>query len=181
MTPGLDWRSEYAHWPAAMAKLEYTDRTMKALGDREPLATSISQEDDIANFDFSVDEFYRRLSGSSDEILTLGKIEFPPGLDGALRTIFEDVGEREDKTSKATRKPASSLIHQYEQELLANIYRWTGHFPERARPLLRHLAHRADDLKQVYPEDRATQAVVALTTLVTALAMNYAHHGTYLP
>src|SRR5947207_6748992 len=31
MTPGRDWRSEYADWPQALAKLEYCDRTMKAL------------------------------------------------------------------------------------------------------------------------------------------------------
>ena len=62
---------------------------------------------------------------------------------------------------------------------MANVYRWTGHFPERTRDLLRHLAKRADELKQGYPEDRETDAVLALTTLVTALAMNHVHRGSY--
>ena len=64
---------------------------------------------------------------------------------------------------------------------MANVYRWTGHFPERTRVLLRHLAERADQLNQVYPDDREGPATVALTTLVTALAMNHVHRGTYLP
>ena len=65
--------------------------------------------------------------------------------------------------------------------VLANIYRWTGHFPERSRALLRRLAERADELQQVYPEDRQAPALIGLTTLVTALAMNHVHRGSYLP
>ena len=36
---------------------------------------------------------------------------------------------------------------------MADVFRWTGHFPERTRSLLRHLAERADALQQVYPRD----------------------------
>src|SRR5262249_31084876 len=78
-------------------------------------------------------------------------------------------------------RPVSALIHDLEGELLANVYRWTGHFPERTRPLLRYLARRADQLGQVYPAARGKEATVALTTVVTALAMNYVHHGSYSP
>ncbi len=181
MTPGLDWRAEYADRPVALAKLNYCDAAMNRLGDREPAAASTHQEDDISEYDGSVEQFYQHLAGGSEGLLTLGKIELPPRLDGALRAIFEDLGAIEDKSSTAPRKPASALIRRLEAELLANVYRWTGHFPERARPLIRHLAQRADQLNQVYPEDRETQAVVALTTLVTTLAMNYVNRGTYLP
>jgi hypothetical protein len=63
---------------------------------------------------------------------------------------------------------------------MADVYRWTGHFPERTRILLRHLAERAEQLQQVYAEDCEAQAIVGLTTLVTALAMNHVHRGSYL-
>jgi hypothetical protein len=181
MTPGLDWRAEYADWPSALAKLEYCERTMKRIGDQDPLATSTHQEDDINEYESSVEQFYEQLSGSRDENLTLGKIELPPGLDGALKAIFEDLASDDGKVAYIARKPASELIMRLEHQLLANIYRWTGHFPERTRPLLQHLADRADRLNQVYAEDRETQATIALTTLVTSLAMNYVHRGTYLP
>jgi hypothetical protein len=181
ITPGLDWRSEYAGWPDALVKLEYCDATIRRIGDAEPLATSTHQEDDITQYTGSVTQFYEHLDSHNDELLTLGKIEMPAGLDGALKSIFEELGDREDKTSAAPRKPASTLILNLEQELLSNIYRWTGHFPERTRPLLRHLAQRADNLAQVYPQDRETQAAIALTALVTTLAMNFSHHGKYLP
>ena len=64
---------------------------------------------------------------------------------------------------------------------MANVFRWTGHFPERTRVLVRHLAERAAQLRQGYPEAREQSAIVALTTLVTALAMNHVHRGRYLP
>ncbi len=64
---------------------------------------------------------------------------------------------------------------------MENEFRWTGHFPERTRVLVRHLAERAAQLELGYPPSQEGPAVVALTTLVTALAMNHVHRGTYLP
>jgi hypothetical protein len=172
MTPGLDWRGEYADRPAALAKLNYCDRTMAQLADREPLVTAHDLDEDVGDLDYPLKHLY-----SSDG----GEADLPAGLDGSLRAIFEDLGEWEDKSSGAPRKPAAALLRRLERDLMANVYRWTGHFPERTRALVRHLARRAEQLQQVYPEDREMQAGVAVTTLVTALAMNHVHRGSYLP
>src|SRR5205823_13584797 len=46
MTPGRDWRTEYADWPEALGKVEYCDRTMKTVGGREaPVAATGLDED----------------------------------------------------------------------------------------------------------------------------------------
>jgi hypothetical protein len=172
MTPGLDWRAEYAGWPVALAKLTYCDRTMAALKDRDPLVTATDLDEDVGELTATLGEYYA--AGSA------GTAEFPPGLDGALRAIFEDAGSPEHP-STAARRPAAGLIRRLERELMDNVYRWTGHFPEETRLLLRHLAERADQLHQVYPEDRERPTAVALTTLVTALAMNHIHRGHYMP
>jgi hypothetical protein len=78
-------------------------------------------------------------------------------------------------------RPAAELIRRLEPELMANVFRWTGHFPERTRMLLRYLADRAVRLGQGYPADREESAIMALTTLVTGLAMNHVQRGSYLP
>jgi hypothetical protein len=173
MTPGRDWRKEYVGWPTARAKLEYCDRTIKALADREPPISSTELDEDVAEIPYSLEEYYRRLAP--------GQTEFPPGLDGALRTIFEDQYNPEEISADVPRRPASGLIRKLERELVTNVYRWTGHFPERTRQLIRHLAARADQMKQVYPETGERAATVALTTLITSLAINWVHGGTYLP
>ena len=55
--------------------------------------------------------------------------------------------------------------------LMAEVYRWTGYFPERTRLLVRALARRAEALGHVYPPGREGEAAVALSAFLTALAM----------
>ena len=77
--------------------------------------------------------------------------------------------------------PAGALIRRLEPDLLTNVFRWTGHFPERTRVLVRYLAERAEQLRQGYVPGREAAATVAVTTLVTGLAMNHVQRGSYLP
>src|SRR5205823_8641531 len=99
VTPGRDWRSDYADWPEALAKLEYCDRTMKALGDRDPPVTATELDEDVGDLAFTLDHFYGSSAPSA---------ELPRGLDGALRTIFEPGDAPEE--APAERRPAGALI-----------------------------------------------------------------------
>jgi len=173
MTPGLDWRREYGGWPVAAAKLAFCERTMAAIRDRDPVVTAADLDEDVAEIEYSLDHYYR------DDPSLAG--EMPPGLDGALRAIFEDLGGEEGMSLEEPLAPATDLIRRLESELMANVFRWTGHFPERTRVLLRYLAERAAQLQQGYAPIRETTAIVALTTLVTGLAMNHVQRGSYLP
>jgi hypothetical protein len=172
MTPGVDWRAEYAGWPEALAKLEFCDSVMREMCTVDPLVTDEELDEPVSEIPYTLEQYYRNWE--------LDAGDFPPGLDGALRSIFEDWGRPEDLTTDAPRRPASDLIRRLGRDLPADVYRWTGHFPERTRLLLRHLAERADALEQVYPEDREMPAVIALTTFVTALAVNHVLKGSYM-
>ena len=171
LAPGHDWRAEYADWPVALAKLDYCDRTMAELSGRDPLVTADEPDLDVGEIGHTLEEFYADAAGAAEPI--------PAGLDGSLRSIFEDLGRPRDAPADSPRKLASTLIERLEPELIAAVFRWTGHFPERTRPLLRHLAVRADHLGLLYPEDREAPATVALTCFVTTLAMNYVQGGSY--
>jgi hypothetical protein len=146
---------------------------MAMLADRDPVVTSDDLDENVCELDYSIEDHYRNLSG--------GQAGSFPDLDGALRSIFEDLGRPEHPPEEAPREPASALLHKIERELTISVFRWTGSFPERTRPLIRHLADRADRLGQVYPAEREALAVVALTTLVTVLAMNQVQRGSYHP
>ena len=119
--------------------------------------TATELDEDVGELAYSLDHFY-----GPDKP---GRAELPRGLDGALRTIFEDAA-----ASVGEHRPASALIRRLEGDLMDSVYRWTGHFPERTRTLLRRLASGAEQAKLVYPADRERETVVALTTLVTTLA-----------
>ena len=167
MTPGHDWRREYAGWPVALGKLEYCERVLAAVAGTPSLLGESAPDDDgdEDEFGISLDEYY----GTSED---LGEL---PGLDGAIRTAFEDMGSGSEAV------PVSRLVRAVETDIVANVFRWTGHFPERTRPLLRLIARRADELGQVYPAGGEMAAAVALTTLVAALAMNHVYRGEYFP
>lgn len=170
MTAGRDWRADYAQLPTALAKLEYCARTVFELG--EPLVTATELDEDVSGIHYSLEQYYQNYAADSEAGAA--------GLDGDLRAIFDDLQETDDGSAHETR-PAAELIRRHERQLMAAVFRWTGHFPEKTRSLVRHLAKRAEALKQVYPREAEDEAVVAVTTLVSSLAMNFIHRGAYFP
>jgi hypothetical protein len=170
MTPGRDWRADYAQLPTALAKLEFCEKTIASLG--EPLVLATELDEDVSAIDYTLEQYYQNLPVDAESGAA--------GLDGDLRAIFDDLNEAEDGTAHETR-PAAELIRRHERQLMASVFRWTGHFPEKTRSLVRNLAKRAEALKQVYPRGAEHEAVVGVTTLVTSLAMNYVHRGSYFP
>ncbi|HXT51565.1 MAG TPA: hypothetical protein VN811_11015 [Thermoanaerobaculia bacterium] len=169
MTPRLDWRREYADWTGALEKLELCDRLMKQLRDEQPTVTDEDLDDDVGTVDATVHDFYGELPED-------GGGEPLPGLDGALRTLFEDSDD-----GAADPRPATAMIEGLARALPADVYRWTGHFPEHTRALLAQMRRRAEELQLVYPSAREQRVERAAVVLVTALAMSHVQTGSYLP
>jgi hypothetical protein len=167
MTPGLDWRTQYAKWPGALRKLEYCDRTMKEVLEREPLTTAAELDEDVANLNVSLDQFYGDVMGVSSER--------PQELDQMLGAVFAD------PEPSTVRLAASDLIRRVERDLPASVFQWTGHMPERTRSLLATLAERADVMGLTYGVDQEQALTIALTSLVTTLAMTWLQSGKYVP
>jgi hypothetical protein len=172
LTPGLDWYGEYRAWPVALAKLKYCDRVIARVRDTAPVVTDDALDEDVAEIAYTLEEFYDDAEDLRDEL--------PPGIDGALRAIFRDLGRRGPDANQSVR-PAAALLQRLERDLMSSVFRWTGHFPERTSLLVRHLGERASLLGLGYDAAKEDQARVAVTTFVTALAMNFIHRGAYLP
>ena len=171
MTPGKDWRTDYAQLPTALAKLDFCARTMAELAQRDPLVTATEVDEDVGQLAYSLQDYYKSYPAENEP--------GGAGLDGDLRAIFDDLTEAEGSAQET--RPAAELIRRLERQLVPDVFRWTGHFPEKTRSLMRHLAKRADVLKQVYPRTAESEAIVGVTILVTSLAMNFAHRGAYFP
>jgi hypothetical protein len=144
---------------------------MQSLRGREPAITTQDPDENASQLPLTPEEFYRRAPAVDEKL--------PQGIDGAIRAIFEDVSGPAAGAG-ASRRPASELIRRMRMTIAGDVFRWTGHFPERTHDLLRHIAQRADELQQVYPAELEQVVLVGLTTLVTALAMNYVHRGSYI-
>ncbi len=165
MTPGSTWRADYAAWPVALAKLEYVDRVVRERAVADPPVTDDELDEDVGELAYSIDEYYDQQPVRTTEL---------PAIDGALATIFDDLGN-----AGTGARSAAPLVRAQARELVAAIYAWTGHQPERTRELVRHLAARAEALDLRYAPADEPRVLVALTTLVTALAMNHVHRGDY--
>jgi hypothetical protein len=169
LTPGRDWRAEYAKWPGALRKLEYCARLMEEIKAAEPLMLHAEYDGDVTNLSMSLEQFYKTpVLGAPSER--------PQELEQMLATVFADL-----EPHTGVRLAASDLIRRLEHDLPASVFQWTGHLPERTRWLLSYLAERADALELTYRVDQEQQLTVGLTSLVTALAMNWAQSGKYVP
>ena len=168
MTPGRQWQDEYASWALVRQKLAYCDQVMQEIKDQPPRVTATDLDEDVSELTMSLADYYK--TAAADAPATAG-------LDGDLRSIFDDLPVEPSPDQPV--KPAGPLIRSLERQLMADVFRWTGHFPEKTRSLMRDLAKRADELKQVYPDAAEEQVRNSVTVLVTALAMNHVHRGSY--
>ena len=169
MTPGLDWRTDYAAWPAALAKLELCDRIMAEVRELDPPVTDDELDEEVGEIDYSIEQFYRDSLPVAPDV--------PPGLDGALRAIFAEA----PAGGRRKQRPASVLIAASSRTLARSVFTWTGHFPEHTLALLRHIASRADELRLTCPASQQSKALIELSVFVSSLAMTHVHRGTYVP
>jgi hypothetical protein len=157
---------EYASWPLVREKLDYVAHVTSEIGDRPPLVVDDTLDEDAAEIEASVDEFYRALAEPETAELPLA---------ATIAALFDDLRVDGEGAS------LGSLVRALERPLIAEVYRWTGHFPEHTRRLLRHLAARAEAVDARYARDRDREATSAIASYVTSLAMNHVHRGVYAP
>jgi hypothetical protein len=166
MTPDCDWRADYGAWPGALAKLDLCDRVVRAIADTPQLVS-----DDVAEHDHEV-------AGPDDCTGELELIDepppMPPGLDGALRAIA-------GLAAGPGCRPLAALLRRHARAFARSVFTWTGHEADHTRALVHHLACRADALGLTIADPDEPATVIAMTALVTSLAMGHVERGSYLP
>jgi len=169
MTPGLDWAELYADAPGALAKLNYVDRVLGEIGDREPPAVEVDLDGGVDDLQVTLQEFY---DDAEREAVSL-----PRSLDGDLRAL---VASHAPSPPGAQREEAAALFRSHRDHLSGALYRWAGLLPERARALVDHLTERARVLELTYLASEREQVLCDLACLLSALAMNHASTGVYV-
>src|ERR1041385_8569949 len=158
LTPDLDWRRDYAGWPA-LAKLEYVDGLMRESGPRS-LDVPPPVEDDlpVGAMRYSVAEHY-----ADDEALPLADAR---QFDRDLLRIFMTASDAPAGES------ASAFVHRHYGEIVGRISYWTSESPGVVRSLVEHMARRAAELElRVGRLEAAT--LIELTAFGTAVVMQY--------
>lgn len=171
MTSGLDWRGLYSDSPGALAKLEYSERTLAAINERDPEITEAHIDDDVGAIRTTLQEYY----GAT----VVGDVSIVRSLDGDLQVIFARRAEIALEDAKRS-GDAAMLLRRQQDSLVRSVYRWTGVEPALLYQLLLHLAGRAKALQISYALDERDAILVELSGFLTALAMNYVYTGKFI-
>ena len=131
LTPGLDWRAEYAGWPA-LRKLEWMDRVMREVASLSPDVPEPTEDDlpvssDALDGRRALRGRRRRRSRSTTR--------------GSSTAICCACSRDRRTRRRASRR--SRYLSSHEGELVTRIAYWTGESTAAVRALVRALARRA--------------------------------------
>ena len=159
LTPGLDWRREYAGWPA-LDKLLWVDRVMSEIAGHSPPTPEVVEDDNpVEALHYSVGEHY-------EEERENAPIEDDRQFDVDLRQIFV---QRDDAPGG---EPASAFLRRHYREIVTRIAFWTNENPSVVRSFIDVLQRRADALGLRVGSLEAS-TLVELTSFATAVIMLY--------
>ncbi len=158
LTPGLDWRTDYAGW-GALRKLEWVHDMMHEIADQTPSPLAPTEDDlPVEAMTWTVAEHY-----ADEELPPIGDAR---QFDGDLRRVFAT------PAVAPAGEPAPGYLARNEGELVARIAYWSGVGPAAVRALLRALARRAEALElRVAGLEAAT--LIELTAFGTAVMMHW--------
>ncbi len=159
LTPGLDWRREYAGWPA-LQKLEYVDRVMGEIAEIVPEVPTPTEDDlPVEAMHYTIADHYRE---HAESLPLVDRSHF----DGDLRTLFASADEA------PSTELAQSFLLRHERELVSRVSYWTGESPTVVRALIELLAERAGALG-LRVSGLEASTLIELTAFGTAVIMNY--------
>ncbi|MBX7099532.1 MAG: putative zinc-binding metallopeptidase [Myxococcaceae bacterium] len=159
LTPGSDWEKKYKGW-GALKKLQAVQAAVESLGQKPPLVTLRERDLDVDEMEETVLEHYQARDLEEKVDLQLGE-----HLDQDLTHLFEGPllgGVRAD-----------TLVRAERQHLIQAVTQYSGVSRSVVRSVLDHLTERVAALGLTVHREQAKEYMTRLTSLVTALAMNY--------
>jgi hypothetical protein len=159
LTPGLDWRKRYAGW-AALKKLQYMEEVIQRVGRTPPLEQLAERDLDVEDMEETVLDHYRQRQLEERVELSLRE-----HLDQDLHGLFEP--------PDAAPASAETLVRAERQSLIQAVTQYSGVGRPVVLALVDHLIERTAALRLCIHLDKTREYLTKLTSLVTALAMNY--------
>jgi hypothetical protein len=159
LSPDADWRKRYTGW-GAMKKLLYTESMAETLGRADPIVQLKSRDLDVDEMEETVLDHYRQR-----DLAERVDLQLREHLDQDLLGLFEG--------PSAAPAKAEMLIRAERQSLIQAVNQYTGVSRAVIRSVVDHILERTIALNLSVQLDRTREYLTRLTSLVTALAMNY--------
>jgi len=164
LTPGSDWRNQYAGTPA-LAKLLYVDKMARKYGRKPPVARLEKLDTPVQELTMTLDQWYET-EGEAGPI----RPSLHRTLNNDLRRLF----------SAEQGEPAADVFRAHRRQLIREVNHWTGIDRAILGSLIDELLERVEFLGlKIKPEHAAAQ-MTTVSVFVTVLAMNYVHRGRFI-
>lgn len=159
LTPNSNWAERYKGW-GALKKLQYVQQVCEQVGKNAPVVTLDERDMDVEQMEETVLDHYRQRMLEEKIDLSIGE-----HLDQDLVALFEP-----DAVGNTS---ADTLVRAERQALIHAVTQYSGVSRGVVKSVLDHLLERITALKLTVHRDKAREYMTRLTSLVTALAMNY--------
>lgn len=161
LTPGLDWRKQYAGWKA-LDKLLFVDKLMKGIAGQYPGKASGRQHWRASNIRSTLRRYYERRRKTEAE-------HSPVFHDTNLKRMFTEGAVR-----KESRLRVAKLLANYRKPMVTAIASWTGEHKYMVSEVYKKVYQRSRALRLV-SEEPEPMTLMKLSTYLTTLLMNYRH------
>lgn len=164
LTPGLDWRQQYAGWKA-LQKLEYVDELMRSLAGKPPPPLPAYRVADHDCLGVKLKTYYARKRKAYEH-------SFPDFYDKDLWQLFDGGAEATGRVL------ASEYLRRHRYQLTGAVCQWTNENRYRVDQLLKRLIARCDELGlhiKAYDPRQNLHVAAYITTLV----MNHLFTGKF--
>jgi hypothetical protein len=165
LTPRLNWRRRYQGW-AALAKLEYVDRTAKALGDKDPRRSVGKAELPVDEMQATIEDFYRERTPD----------ETPAAADLPLDVDLDDLF---GPAAPQGTRPAAEFLAEHRKVIVDKITYWTGVRRTLVKHLVESIEKRAKEMNLAVDTAREPAHLVEVVSYATTLVMNYLTRGRF--
>lgn len=159
LTPGSDWQKRYSSW-GALKKLQYVDELARRLGRAPPVVTIAERDLDVEQMEETVLDHYRQR-----QLEEKVDVRLRDHLDQHLHALFEPPAANAHK--------AETLVRAERQALIQSVTHYSGVGQAVVKALVDHIVERTAALDLTVQLDKTREYMTQLTSLVTALAMNY--------
>ena len=165
LTPRSGWRRRYENWPA-MKKLLYVDRLMRRLRLKQPLRTSGPLVEPVSELTMTLAEHY----GQRSERFRVHAQGF---VDDKLRIVFPELRSNTPST------PAQVFLRRRRHILTRRIACWSEMEPEEIEMVIAKLEDRARVLGLRAKDEKETERLIDIASLVTAMVVQFNNTGDF--
>jgi len=170
LTPRSGWRQRYRNWPA-IEKLQYVDRLMRSLRTVAPKRRGGKLLEPVSELTCLLADHY----GQRAERYRASAQNY---VDDKLHSVFPELRRRDRRAVEPSElEPAHRLVRTHRDVLVTHAARWSSLSEATVRAIVEKVLDRAANLRLGYRSEDEAEHLLALMSLVTALAMDYAYTG----